>query len=86
MESYVEGRDGRKEGQRGRKHKVVFVVEILQIFNFYLSNINFSDSHLSVFQMEVDGAEEREGGGRRRKKGVVYLKQLSKNSISEMRM
>ena len=86
MENYVEDRDGRKEGHRGRKHKVVFVVEIFQIFNFYLSIIHFSDFHLSVFQMEVDEAEEREGGGRRRKKGVVYLKQLSKNSISEMRM
>ena len=34
-----------------------------------------------------DEEEEGEGGGRRKRKhGVVYLRQLSRNSISEMRM
>lgn len=38
-------------------------------------------------EMEKENEEEREGGGgRKRKHGVVYLRQLSRNSISEMRM
>ena len=46
----------------------------------------YSTFRLSPFHFQVDEVGEEEREGRRRKQGVVYLKQLSRNSISEMRM
>ena len=37
-------------------------------------------------QIDMEDEEEEGGGRRKRKHGVVYLRQLSRNSISEMRM
>ena len=74
------GCNGREGGQRGHhKHKVTSFLANFQLSDFRKHEVDFFN-----LQDGEDGLEDV--GGRRRKQGVVYLRQLSRSSISEMRM